>query len=438
MNLFFKRKKSLLLYLFLFIIIFIATFFVTYVFLPVNCDEVWIYGFVHNIYRGMIIYRDFNVITTPLYYFVGSCFLRIFGDYMISLAIFNSILAALMFLMLFNSIKFKAFIVLPTILVLYPNGYNLLALFLLIVILFLVDKKKDDDFYVAFLLGLLFITKQNLGIFLLIPYLYYSKKKIKGFIVFLIPFALVCVYLVYNNAFYNFIDYCFLGLFDFGVNNNYCNYFVFFSEIIIVFFLMKYFFESKFKDKSIFYILMFQFMLYPWCNLEHFFVALFPVLFYFLKKINNMYFLIIITFFVYYTDFSFFVSKDFDISLNDNVFYLKNVDDLPILTDVIHNYLDDEDNYYFTGYYGYVYKLYFKDTITKYDLWNEGNMGYKGLDRSIYEIDTFCKEEKCVFVADVFSDPSINKQAQNGKFYNYVIDNYNLIDKYKYFHIYSN
>ena len=44
----------------LFIGIFVFVFIFEYVLSGVNCDEIWVYGFIYNIRNGLIIYRDFN------------------------------------------------------------------------------------------------------------------------------------------------------------------------------------------------------------------------------------------------------------------------------------------------------------------------------------------------------------------------------------------
>lgn len=427
--------KKFLYYLFLFIVIFSISFVVTYVFMPLSCDEVWLYGFSYNISKGMVIYRDFNVVTTPMYYFIGSLFVKGFGNYIISLDIFNAILTALIFLMMYRVIRLKSFIVFPLILIFYPNGYNLFALFWLMLILFLIERGKDNDILIGFILGLLFITKQNIGIFLLIPYLYYSKNRVKGIVAFLIPFLVVSVYLIFNDAFFQFIDYCFLGLFDFGTGNHYFDIFSL-VEIFVFVYLIVCLFESKFRNKEVFYILMFQIMMYPLGDGYHFFVSFFPVIYYLVKNIKNIHVLIILFIGVLYFTISLSFEIDYKIHYEDDILYLKNCGDLSILMKDLNDYLEGVEYYYFTGYYGYLYKLYYNIPITKYDLWNEGNMGYKGVKKSILELDKICESNRCLFIVD--GDLEDNPKSQVTKFYNYIVENYKKIDEYDSFYIYSN
>lgn len=178
--------RSIFKYIFLFSFGFLFSFIFFYVMQPIYCDEVWVYGFSYNISKGMIIYRDFNVLQMPLYFFIASLFIKIFGNYIIVIHIFDSLLFATMLIMLSKIIHWKVLILLPIFIFWWPSGYNLLCLFFLILIIYLINQKKDCDYLIAFLIGLCFITKQNIGLCLLLPCLFYSKNKIKTILIFII------------------------------------------------------------------------------------------------------------------------------------------------------------------------------------------------------------------------------------------------------------
>lgn len=422
--------------LILFIFVFFISFIVTYIFTPITFDETWIYGFSYNISKGMIIYRDFNVITTPLYYFIGAIFIKIFGNYMIVLGIFNALLVSFIVLMMFNIIKWKSFIVFPFILVYYPNGYNLFSLFFLMLILFLINKKRGNDVFIGYILGLLFITKQNIGLYLFIPYLFYSNNKLKGIIAFIIPLIIVSLYLLYYDGFYEFIDYCFFGLFDFGTNNYYFSIFVI-MELLVLFYLIFKLIKCRFKDKELFYIFMFQFIVFPLPDEFHFFVAFFPVVYYILKDKSNTIFLWETFLCVCYFTICVLFSLDFSINLKKDMFFLRNSGNLSELMWYFHDYLDDVDyNYYFTGHYSYLYKLYYGIPIGKFDLWNEGNHGYNGIERKIKELDSICKNDECIFIVN--KDLGLTKTSQIFKICNYVTENYFFIEEIPGAYVYSN
>ena len=64
--------KKIIKYVVLFILILIFQ-----IFIPLDLDEIWNYGFAHNIATGLIPYKDFNMVITPLYPFLCSIFLII-------------------------------------------------------------------------------------------------------------------------------------------------------------------------------------------------------------------------------------------------------------------------------------------------------------------------------------------------------------------------
>ena len=50
-----------------------------------NLDEIWIYNFGRCILEGLLPYRDFNIIITPLFPYICALFLKLFGNEMIVL-----------------------------------------------------------------------------------------------------------------------------------------------------------------------------------------------------------------------------------------------------------------------------------------------------------------------------------------------------------------
>ncbi len=45
-----------------------------------NLDEIWNYNFARNMANGLIPYKDFNMVTTPLLPFICSLFLNLSGN----------------------------------------------------------------------------------------------------------------------------------------------------------------------------------------------------------------------------------------------------------------------------------------------------------------------------------------------------------------------
>ena len=55
-------------------------------------DEVWNYGFSYNIATGLIPYKDFNMVITPLFPILGALFMITFGKNLVVYHIFNAII----------------------------------------------------------------------------------------------------------------------------------------------------------------------------------------------------------------------------------------------------------------------------------------------------------------------------------------------------------
>ena len=65
---------------------------------------------------------------------------------------------------------------------------------------------------------------------------------------------------------------------------------------------------------------------------------------------------------------------------------------------------------------------------------NNGNLGYKGSERIISEIDKKCLSSKCMFISRDY----VENTQLNFDIYNYVVDNYYFYKSIDIFKIYSN
>ena len=61
-----KAKKVLII-----IGLFLTYLFITMIVHQLQNDEIWGYGFTHNIYKGLIPYKDFNMVITPFFPFIS-------------------------------------------------------------------------------------------------------------------------------------------------------------------------------------------------------------------------------------------------------------------------------------------------------------------------------------------------------------------------------
>ena len=439
-----KYKKILI-----FFLIFIFVFCFSCFFMSVFADEIWNYGFAYNIYRGLVPYRDFNMIVTPLYNFILSIFIFLFGHHLYSIYILDSLLVAVMVIIIYDKIGFNVLFLIPIFVFNLYNGYNFLCLFLTIVILNLIELDFNyKDFIIGFIIGLLILTKQTVGLCVFIPLLILSKNKIKYLIGVLIPIFVFLIYLICNNALYNFIDYCFLGMLNFSNSNK---FYAFLPVEIIVIFVMFYLYFKKYVNSSIFIVIMFQIIVFPIFDWIHFMFGFILFLYYlFINfRINNIlkcliFSLGVITIIFLVEDLDFYYIND-----NKSFLYGKR---LEIKYDVIDyidtKYILNKDKYDYVFFFSdlvYLSKLDTNNTLNKYDLINDGNMGYNGEKKYISEITDICSKKSCYFIIDTQYVDVINKKKKlvstnqiNLNIIKYVNNNYKLVRSEYGFSYYSN
>lgn len=209
-----KYKKIIL-----FAILFVA-FFICYYFLnPISNDELWNYGFAYNIRNGMIPYRDFNMIITPLYSYTLASLILLFGNSFFTMIVLNSLIASIIELILINKHGKKGLLFFPLLLYMIYNCYNILSLALFMILLSVMDNDKSNEYLVGFIIALMLLTKQTTGGLIFIASFVLSKSKKK----YLLGFFPLCIifltYLFFTNSLYNFGDYCLFGMFDFTNDN---------------------------------------------------------------------------------------------------------------------------------------------------------------------------------------------------------------------------
>lgn len=64
-----------------------------------NLDEMWVYNFARCILNGLLPYKEFSIIITPLFPMISAIFLKIFGNEMVVLRIAEAFeIAAILFM----------------------------------------------------------------------------------------------------------------------------------------------------------------------------------------------------------------------------------------------------------------------------------------------------------------------------------------------------
>lgn len=296
-----------------------------------------------------------------------------------------------------------------------------------------LEKEKSNDYLIGIFLGLTFITKQNIGIYLCIPTLFTKdiKKMFKRGIGFIIPILLLLVYLLINNTLYEFIDYAFLGVSSFAQKNALIST----TNIIIISIATLYLIYQyiKTKDINIIYLLSFQLLVFPLVETYHLMIALIPTIGYIVNKIK----IYVKQVFIYISFAAFLLiiftgniikinNGEYTIPNTTNVYKyrrLNKYEDIAI-KDVISYMKKYEGKLYIISKSAYTFKLEGNMKINKYDLLNNGNLGSGGHKKIIKEIKDYCKNKKCVFFVSEEELNEENEGVYNKEIVKYVMDTY--------------
>ncbi len=427
-------KKRILLFFLAFIYILLFNLF----FVPITSDEVWNYGFAYNISLGLVPYRDFNMIITPFFPAFMAIFLKIFGHNILVFYIANSLCLTFCFFLILKMLGKKGwlfFVFLFAPLTLIMPSYNLFA-FILIIIIFYLEKEKKSDYLIGFLLGFLILTKQNIGIMVLIPGLfYYYKDKIrivKRFLTCFFVLLLFVVYLLITNSFMSFLDLCVFGLFDFSNNNGNLSICTIFFVIILI---CTVYFVKKYPNNIYnYYALSFYTIMFPIFDYYHFGIALLMFLFlslYYLPdniKLPYMFItifiIILLPILVYFRE---FYNKKVIYPNDFNNFQYRYINyRVYSVYDKLNEFINKHSEYdfIFLGEESYFLKLV-NDRIPGYlDLVNNGNWGYDG-NRKMLDALKKKKNDTLIFV----EPNTVNLKTQtNLELINYVLENGKKID----------
>lgn len=379
-----KKKDILIL-----IIIFIYTgILITYS--NADNDLIWNYGFSYNFANHLLMYKDYNMVITPLYPFLGGILMRILGNNFLIFNLYNTILSTILYYYLYKKYP-HTFI--PSIIlisfILRPS-YNFLVLFL---VLILLNIKEEKDFFIGFILGLLFLTKQSF-ILLILPSIYLitkPKRLFKRIGAFFLPCLFFLIYFILTNTFLDFLNYTFLGLFSFSSKNSFFNLGTIFILSLIIYLFLYY---LKTKDIKVLYLITYQIMAYPIFNTMHIILSIIPVIIYFLDKLvkKKKYNLNYLRYFNYFASIILicpllsiplqYFNKD--LVEGENALEYKDISRSYLVNkDLFLKEVPNLNNTYFLMYDAYIYKYLLNNPITSYDLLLNGNLGYNGEERVI-------------------------------------------------------
>lgn len=207
-----------------------------------SCDELWNFANCYKIFNGYKIYKELNVIITPLFFYIAQIFFKLFGATMFTFKIYNIAIYFTFFMLIYHIfrelkiVRRRSFFYILLLFFIF-NGmiagganYNVFVLIPILIDILLILKEKENDFITGLLLFISFMIKQNVFILFAIGILIYKfldRKTFKKFVISLIKIYCISIlgiilfllYMYLDNNLYYFIDYCFLGIKEFGNNN---------------------------------------------------------------------------------------------------------------------------------------------------------------------------------------------------------------------------
>ena len=415
----FKKYKNTLIFIVASIIVFCIMFFS-----KINSDFIWNFGYSYNTALGNLMYKDFNMVISPLYPALTGLLMHILGNNLISFTLISTFYVMVIIYIIYK-INPKIYLFsIPFILISCLANYNTLCILLVILLIYL-EKNKKNDYLIGFVIGLSFLTKINVGLLLIIPSLYYFKnfKKIfKRAIGFIIPNLLVIIIFLLLNNLKNYISYVFLGIIDFASNNFQFSWFILIIPLILIILIILF---IKEKDISYLYALFFIGLIYPVMNEMHIIIAIIPSIILIMNKFDN---------YIYklrYAAFLFIIIPIIGLFIDNNNIEYGHDNKLfkyrPIQTEYLNN--KNNLNNYFNGYFNdvcfllydnYLYKFLLDLPINKYDVILYGNLGYKGTKKMINYIKSLEKDHYFVL------DSQINGAQYNKEIINYVQQNMDI------------
>lgn len=206
-------------------------------------DELWNFANCYKMFNCYKIYKELNVIVTPLFFYISQIFFKIFGANLLAFRIYNVFIFTTFFMLIyliFKALKIvkRRAVLYTLIFILFFNtmiaagaNYNIIAVIFVLIAL-LIIRKKENDILLGVLLFATFLTKQNIYVLFAVGIFFYKmlsqsnmKKKLEDLAkIYLVSIAGICVFLIYmylDGNLYNFYNYCFGGISEFGIKNLY-------------------------------------------------------------------------------------------------------------------------------------------------------------------------------------------------------------------------
>ena len=404
-------------------------------------DELWNFQNIVKMIDGGKMYVDSNIIITPIFYIIGYCFVKLITGTILGFRIYNIMIFLSLLLASFALIrtlkidKMKSFIytlILLLILMPYISGganYNVLAEMLFVVGVVLCLNKDQIKYYnicQGFTIFACVFTKQNIGFYyyiaLVLAEIIIDKKQSIHYIIRETMVASVLTFIsilimCFTGCFQGFLNYAFLGMKEFAVENfNLPKVgFAYFTVIICSYFLAFLLAEQYREDsKNIASLCIFSILLnlsmFPIINFYHstFAILLNIILYFYLFqkmlffKLDKKVFLVLIAAIIYILInaygiyYVYCASKNVKIVDRDNVYFSSNMTedlnkDLKEVTEYIKQKEKEGIDVICISQDAALYMTYLHKNHGEMDLCFMGNLGYKGKEKIIDKIQNLNK-----------------------------------------------
>ncbi len=439
-----------------------------------NLDELWNFNFARNIVNGLLPYKDFNIITTPLYPYLNSILLLL-GNYLYVFRISYIILIIVTLFLIYKILSlyklpymyiFISMIIMFLLIETFTySDYNFLQNILILLIIYLelilskTKKRNNINLLIGIVSGLTIINKQTTGLIIIIVcismlyiYKYYLKENIKlrrelvlrtcGIF---IPIIIFIGYLTFNNLWGYFIDLTILGMRNFS-NKLFSLYLLPTLTIIVSFYLYVVYriITRKNRKEVIFllYSLSSLIVIYPIFDMTHLVFGIIPTLVFLVIYLNNFklrninkksnYLILVLSFcLLLFSGYKVSIYLD-NYKKNDYSIYENLVIDQGLLLqlNMISNYINSNDKVIILNSDAVFYMIANDRYNKNYDLFMKGNFGYQG-EKDIYH------DLKITNYLILIDENNHNYQKDN-QIIQYVKDNYEVKGYLNNYVIYQN
>lgn len=226
----------------------------------VSNDEATLFYDILRMYNGYSIYKDFNVLQTPIFFYIGNILFKIFQPTYLVFRIYGIFIWALLFFNIYKLLKnlkvkneYIAMFILALFFFLINNikigaNYNILAIAISIYAIdwyLKSDNNKLNMIFGGVICLIIFLIKQPIGVYHFIGFVIcelLKNKKISRILIYILS-MIICtliygIWLYFTGSLQGFIDYTILGMLDFKQNRTVESYIILLTLINLIIFII--------------------------------------------------------------------------------------------------------------------------------------------------------------------------------------------------------